>query len=83
MRGTAKFHELQEFFEKTIGKTPGVYFSCGTNEASIRANRSSRNPDLSWPHHFYENGQVDSAFRVFLSGWQFARVEANLGRATA
>lgn len=78
MRGTAKFAELQEFFERTAGNTPRVYFSCGHTAKSLRANRAGRKPDMSWPDYFYENGLVDSTFRLFLSGYQFAAAESRL-----
>ena len=72
MRSSKTFHELQDFFERTVGQTPGVYLSCGSKPEHLRANRAAKKPDGTWPSCFYNNGAADSLFRIFLSGHQYA-----------
>jgi hypothetical protein len=78
MRGSAKFDELQEFFERTVNKIDGVYLGCNPRER-----REQCKPDGTWPRTFYGHGMTDSLFRVFLSGYQYAQAENNLQKASS
>lgn len=74
MVGTREFEEARDFFEKNIGKAPGIYLPGGSTREAIKAQRAARRDDLSVPtSHFYEKGETDAAFKAFLFGYQYGK----------
>lgn len=71
MRGTQEFIDLQEYFERTICKAPGIYI--GATPAKVRVKREVRLPGQPWPKYFYEHGKTEEAFRAFMHGYAYGK----------
>ena len=71
-RGDAEFLEMQDCFERGFSGTRSpIYMGFALNPRA----RAKRKEDLTWPPYFYENGEADRLFRVYMAGYA-------LGKAT-
>ena len=62
-RGTKEFYEIQKTFEKLVNCGSFGYISSDLTKDDFNSTT------------FYANGEVNTAFRVFMSGYSAARVE--------
>ena len=66
--GDTEFYEVQAQFEKGLKATNSVYVSASHKFEKVHRDDRARLPKSI----FYQNGEVNSLFHAFMSGYGFA-----------